>query len=251
MSLSHFSKYVSEAVVRAAGYHDAAYLDSVSEPGEPRERRLSIAISRETGTCGPIVARAVGAHLGWRVYDRELLELVARDLNVQAKLLENIDERHISWLQECVESFAAVPAVREGKFVQHLIKVLLSLAAQGQNVIVGRGGPFVLPFESTLRVRLMAPLEARIEVICRERKLPRAEAAQLVRFTDRARSEFVRLHFQRDPSDPRFYDLVLNTAQFSIEQCVKLIADALEAKSRGDATHAATSETAPVLANVG
>jgi hypothetical protein len=53
------------------------------------------------------VARAVAERLGWNVYDHELLEVVARDLHVRVKLLENVDERHVPWLQECVESFAA------------------------------------------------------------------------------------------------------------------------------------------------
>jgi len=229
MSQFQFPERVSEAFIRAVGHHDATL------PAPARERRVhpfSIAISRETGTRGPAVARTTGEILGWQVYDQELLELVARDLNVRAKLLENIDERHITWLQECVEAFAAVPAVREGKYLQHLIKVLLSLATQGQNVIVGRGGPFVLPSATTLRVRLIAPLEDRIDVVCRERHIERPEAARYVNLTDRARSQFVRLHFQHDASDPRYYDLVLNTSQFSIDQCARLIVEALHMKSQ-------------------
>src|SRR5207248_10218227 len=125
-------------------------------------RPFSIAISREAGTHGPAVARALGARLGWKVYDHELLEMVARELHVGVKLLENVDERHVTWLQESIESFAAVPAVREGKYVRHLIETMLSLAAPGRCVIVARGAQFVLPPATTLRVRLVAPVEDRM-----------------------------------------------------------------------------------------
>jgi cytidylate kinase len=74
-------------------------------------------------------------------------------------VIENVDERHVSWLQECVESFAAVSAVREGKYARRLIETVLSLAMRGRCVFVGRGAPFVLPPATTLRVRLVAPLE--------------------------------------------------------------------------------------------
>ena len=244
MSHTPFSESVSEALIRAAGHHAAAQRGSGSiEPAHP----LSIAISRETGTRGPAVARAVGNRLGWQVYDQELLELVDNDLHVRAKLLEDLDERHISWLQECVEAFAAVPAVREGKYVHHLIKAMLSLSARGDCVIVGRGSPFVLPAATTLRVRLTAPLEDRIDVVSHERQIPRREAARLIALTDRTRAHFVRLYFQRDSSDPQHYDLVLNSAQFSIDQCARLIAEAIDANSLSQAVLAAGSHDLPML----
>jgi len=251
MSHNHSSERVSEAFIRAAGHHEAAHRQghviARSPASEGHSRPFSIAISREAGTRGPAVALAVSERLGWKVYDHELLELVARDLKVRVKLLEVVDERHITWLQECVEAFAAVPAVREGKYVRHLIEILLSLATRGRCVIVGRGSPFVLPPATTLRVRLVAPLEDRIAVVSRERKLSRNEAARFVEVTDRDRARFVKMHFQRDSSSTRHYDLVLNTAQFSIDQCADLIVDAMSAKAREHTAQGTRTCFEPIL----
>jgi cytidylate kinase len=236
MSLSQLPERVSEAFIRATGHHDAAA--ATDESSEVHARPFSIAVSREAGTRGPAVARAVAERLGWKVYDQQLLELVARDLHVRVKLLENMDERHVPWLQECVESFAAVPAVREGKYVRHLIETMLSLATQGKCIFVGRGSQFVLPPATTLRVRLVAPLEDRIAAVCHDQHLSRKEAALFIETTDRARAEFVRLHFLRDPTDPRYYDLFLNTAQFSISECTELIVEGLRMKSHARAVPA-------------
>jgi hypothetical protein len=229
MSFDHLSERLSEAVVRAAGHQDALHLHGELPGGSPRH--FSIAISREAGTRGPAVARAVGALLGWQVYDQELLQLVARDLDVRVKVLEAIDERHVPWLLECFEALAAVPKVNEGKYVPRLMDVLLSLAARGRCVIVGRGGPFVLPATTTLRVRLVAPLEERIAVFCREQNLMRSAATRLVEQTDRDRTEFVKRHFQRDPADPLNYDLTINMSELSIDQCARLIVESLRLKS--------------------
>jgi hypothetical protein len=169
--------------------------------------------------------------LGWQVYDQELLQLVAQDLNVRVKMLEAIDERHVPWLLECLEALAAVPKVTEARYVPRLIDVLLSLGARGRCVIVGRGAPFVLPATTTLRVRLIAPLDERIAVFCREQKLTRSAAARLVEQTDRVRMEFVKLHFHRDPADPLNYDLTMNMSELSLDQCARLIVEALRLKS--------------------
>ncbi|MGZ3333747.1 MAG: cytidylate kinase family protein, partial [Isosphaeraceae bacterium] len=40
-------------------------------------RFQNICISRETGAGGGTIARLVGQRLGWKVYDRELLEAIA------------------------------------------------------------------------------------------------------------------------------------------------------------------------------
>ncbi|MBI3863801.1 MAG: cytidylate kinase-like family protein [Planctomycetia bacterium] len=229
--MSLISDRVSEALVRAAGHHDAAIHRSASEIAARDSRPFAVAISRETGTRGPAVARAVAGRLGWQVYDHELLELVARELHVGVELLENVDEHHITWLQECVEAFAAVPAVREQKYVRRMIEVMLTLAARGRCVIVGRGSPFVLPPATTLRVRLSAPREDRITVIADELKLSRYDAARHVDRTDRERKQFVRLHFLHDPADPHHYDLSVNTSQFAVDDCASLIVDALYQKS--------------------
>lgn len=231
MNPGYHAAHLSEAVVRAAGHHDALHVHDGDKGPKATPREFSIAISRAAGTRSSAVARAVSELLGWQVYDQELLELVARDLNVRVKRLEDVDERHVTWLQECVEALAAVPAVTESRFVHHLVEVLMSLATGGRSVIVGRGGAFVLPASTTLRVRLVAPLEDRIGVLCHEQQLTRSAAARLVAKTDSARAEFVKLHFQCDPADPQYYDLVLNMASFPIDQCAHLIVDALRMKS--------------------
>jgi hypothetical protein len=74
-------------------------------------RAFTIALSRESGARGTSTAREVGARLGWTVYDHELLERMAQEMKLRTSLLESVDEKRVSWLQECVEAFASVPSV--------------------------------------------------------------------------------------------------------------------------------------------
>ena len=120
---------------------------------------LLIALSHETGIQSTAVGHAVGGLLGWSVYDQELLECIARDMGVQKRLLDSVDEKGIGWLEEALSSFMAVPFVSDGAYVQHLVKIILALGVHGECVIVGRGGAFILPEATTMRVRLIAPFE--------------------------------------------------------------------------------------------
>jgi len=117
--------------------------------------------------------------------------------------------------------------VSESAFVRNLIETVLALGAHGECIIVGRGAAQILPAETTLRARLVAPLSERIATKARALDISRAEASGRVEDTDRERTRFIMDHFQKDPADPRLYDLVLNSSRFSVVQCAELMMAAL------------------------
>jgi cytidylate kinase len=218
------SQRSSEALMRAMS-HWEGQRQAAGPGGAPAG--LTIAISREVGARGTSVGRAVGERLGWPVYDHELLELIAREQNLRVSLLESVDERRTSWIEECMEAFAEIPAVSGGAYARYLTETMLSLAAHGACVIVGRGAAQVLPAASTLRVRQVAPLEDRVAWMSREQGLPPDEAARRVAEVDRDRVGFIRTYFRKDPTDPAGYDLLLNSSRLSVAGCAELIVAAL------------------------
>jgi cytidylate kinase len=187
---------------------------------------FTITVERETGTSGTNVAQEVGRRLGWQVYDHELLERIAVEHGLRVSLLESLDERRQSWLVECMEGFSQRAHIGETGYVHHLTQTLLSLGAHGECVIVGRGAGLLLPPATTLRVRLMAPAADRVAVVMRQRGLSKHDAERWLETTDRERIAFLKDHFQKDPTDSRRYDLLLNTSRWSVMECADLILDA-------------------------
>src|SRR5262245_40791217 len=146
-----------QALVGAQSYpHEPSPDDLVRQVlGAPGRRRFTVALSRQAGAQGAAVARAVGARLGWPVFDRELLERVAEETGLRVQLLEGMDEKGGTFLQECFDAFLSAP-VTENVYLRHLVQTVAALAARGECVIVGRGVPVLLPAETTLRVRVVA-----------------------------------------------------------------------------------------------
>jgi cytidylate kinase len=209
---------------------EAMRKNTASRPnvGPPRHHALTIALSREAGTQETAVGQEVGKRLGWPVYDHELLERIARDMRLRQRLLESVDEKEVGWLQETFQILLAVPHASESAYVHCLIKTVLALGLHGECVIIGRGAAFILPAATTLRVRLIAPLEDRSAMITQRLGVPHKEATRQVEVLDRERNAFVQHHFFRDPADPRNYDLVLNCTRFGVVGSAKLIVDALD-----------------------
>jgi cytidylate kinase len=189
---------------------------------------FTIAVSRETGTYGAAIARVVANRLGWPVYDRELLQRIADDMGVRRTLLESVDERQEGWLSECLARLFAVPEVNEVAYFRQLLETLLSLASHGECVIVGRGATIALPRATTLRVRVVAPLEHRIKAVQFEHSISVKEATERVETTDRERNRFIASHFHIDPTDAANYDVVVNSERFSTEECADFVIAAFD-----------------------
>lgn len=226
MNHAFTSEHLTEALARANQHWQARH--EQRDPEEATPTAFTIAINRETGTFGAAIAREVAKRLGWPMYDRALLQRIADDMGVHGKLLESVDERREGWVSECVASLFAVPRVNEVVYFRRLVEALLSLAAHGECVIVGRGATNVLPMATTLRVRVVAPLEHRIQAVQREDSLSHKEAIARVKTTDEERNRFITSHFQVDPADPTNYDLVLNVARFTQEECADFVIAALD-----------------------
>jgi cytidylate kinase len=191
-------------------------------------RSFTVAISREAGADGHLVARALGDLLHWPVYDRELVERIAADMGFRPSLVERVDEKQASWLEGILETLSSAPKVGEVSYARHLVKTLLSLAAEGECVILGRGAAQLLPPTSTLRIRLVAALEDRVAVIQKRRHCSREQALSWIKETDRERQLFVRNVFGKDPSSLDSYDLIISTSRFSVGESAALIAEALQ-----------------------
>jgi cytidylate kinase len=195
---------------------------------------LTVALSRQPGTDGARVAAEVGAMLGWHVYDQELLERIAEDMGLRTALLESVDERRQGWLRESFQADLAAlvtggsgPRASQADYVRHMVKTIRALGAHGECVIVGRGAAFILPPETTLRVRLVGPEKQRAAVLGRNLGLGEREAAARLRTMDCERKAFLRKHLAKDPSDPALYDLVLNTERLPVRKMAEMIVEGL------------------------
>jgi cytidylate kinase len=196
-------------------------------PSETPKQGPTIAISRTSGVDAGAVAHEIGNRLQWAVYDRELLKRIAQDAGLRESLLESVDEKKVSWLEETFETVIGVPYVSEAAYVHQVIRTVLALAAGGECVIVGRGAAAMLPPRTTLRVRITAPLANRIEFLRHKHTITSKDAARLLMKKDREHRAFIQAHFHKDPRDPDLYDVILNFARLGVSGCADVAARAL------------------------
>jgi cytidylate kinase len=224
------SERLVDALARSQRHREGEHKAEALARGQlsgPQPLAFTIALTRETGSRVSLVADKLSERLGWPVYDQELLRRVAEDMGLRTSLLESVDEKRFNWVVGLLDPFAVTNRLTEGDYVHHLSRVVLALAANGECILVGRGAAHFLPPAWTLRVRLVAPLEDRIQTIRELHGVTREAAAKRVADTDAERNQFVREHFSKDTTNAANYDLVLNTSRLAPAECADLIAQAL------------------------
>lgn len=191
---------------------------------------LTVAISREAGSRGASIAKRAGAKLGWQVYSQELLEYMAQEGTFRQQVLDQLPEGASDWVEERLQRLLKEQVLSAHPSIQELARMVLSLGVQGESILLGRGAGSILTPASTLRVRLVAPLEDRIAYMSQWLRLTQEEATDQVRKRDQKRAEFLSTHFHYKPADMYQYDMILNTSLLGEERCAEIIVEAARLK---------------------
>jgi cytidylate kinase len=193
---------------------------------------LTVAISREAGARGGSIGRRVGRALNWQIYDQELMEYIAQEGNYCQEVMERLPAAVAQWVNERLETLLREQTVSQHPSIINVARVILALGAQGEVVLIGRGAGCLLPPESTLHVRIVAPQEDRIRYMGQWLRLTMQEAAERVRLRDSRRAEFLTTHFHRQSGDLYQYDLLLNSSLLGEDLCAVLITHAAREKQQ-------------------
>jgi hypothetical protein len=182
-----------------------------------------ITIARQIGAGGGEIARRIASVLDRPLCDREILEAIAGEGRIRSQILALLDERDRSALRIWIEGILRGRLADKEDYLRALVHAVGSVAAHGPAVFVGRGVNFIFGPERGLHLRVVAPVERRVETLRASRGLAEAEARALLERTDADRAAFVRRHYHREIDDPLGYDLVLNTGFTPLASCVEAV----------------------------
>ena len=136
-----------------------------------------ITISRQYGAGGKTVGLLVAEKLGYKVFDEEIMQEVARKANVSRNWVESVDkeaggklQRFLSGIisRNLVERILATDGgyIDEEIYIDLLYKVISRIADVGNAIIIGKGGQYILEgYESTYHVLLIADKLDRVKFI--------------------------------------------------------------------------------------
>ena len=177
----------------------------------------AITISSEPGSGGRIIARGLAKRFNFDLFDRNIVKSIAERAHISDAVIETMEKKRLSGVKDFISSLVNDRYLWPGVYLEHLMKVVAVIASHGNSIIVGRGANFLIPQEDRFSIRVIAPLETRVNNVAKEFGVTREEAKLRVLNRENTRAAFIRQSFNADVADPLNYDLVLNTHKLGID----------------------------------
>lgn len=197
-----------------------------------------ITISREVGCNGIKLANALAAQLNkqrmqseWRVLSKEIFYESAKELNIAPEAVRQTLKKNDRFIfEQILKAFNDKNYKSEAKIIKTVKDVVRALAIDGFNIIVGRASHIIAgDIKAAMHIRLVAPIDYRINTIIQNNNLSKAEAIKFIEKVEQERIMYRKALKEESLCEEQF-DLIINRASFNDEQAVKLIEMAIDQK---------------------
>jgi cytidylate kinase len=113
--------------------------------------------------------------------------------------------------------------------IHQTTETILKLASVGNVILIGRGGNIITArLPNIFHVRLVAPLEDRIEYSRKFYEMTKTEARKFCLREDLGRERYLKRYFHADINDASLYHLVINLGLVDYDNAAKFIGDAMQ-----------------------
>lgn len=194
---------------------------------------IIINVGRQLGSGGHDIGRMLAMDFNAKYYDREILNLAARESGFSAEYFEQNDERH-GFLKSLFH--ARAPHISDNNFYQSnfsqeaLFKfqsdAIRKEARQGACVFVGRCADYVLrDFPNTVNVFITASMDFRIESVVNKLGVLPGEARKMIENGERHRADYYHYYTGKKWGAAASYDLCIDSSVLGLQATEKFIAD--------------------------
>ncbi|MCX6224314.1 MAG: cytidylate kinase-like family protein [Bacteroidia bacterium] len=199
---------------------------------ENKEPGPVITISREYGCPSKILAGILVEKLRlldqetqahpylWKWIGRELLEESAKVLKVDPRHINHVfDYQERSIIDDILAATKKDGSYKSDQAIKKSVgKVIRSLGERGHVVIVGRAGVVLnRDIKKSLHIRLMAPLEWRINSIMKTQNLNKDKALDLITTKDANRKRFLE-YYLGQKFQLQIFDIVYNCGYLTLDE---------------------------------
>jgi cytidylate kinase len=196
-----------------------------------------ITISRQFGAGGKTLGRRLADTLGYYYADEDIIDRAAVEITMSfdgKKILETEPsdkvKKFISKLNPFGTSLMELPLsdkeryIDGFKYVELLNLIISKIAKDGNAVIVGRGGQYILhDFDDTYHLLLIANREDRIKFVENQYRGSTEKTIKILKRMAKRRANLYNYFGKKDYDNPTLYDLILNMSLFSMDKAEGLI----------------------------
>ncbi|MBQ3885686.1 MAG: cytidylate kinase-like family protein [Ruminococcus sp.] len=198
-------------------------------------KKKIITIERQYGSGGSVIGKLTAEKLGVNCYNRQILEMTAKECGISPEYLETAEENvPTSFLYSLLLSANPARSMEDSLPLSDKVflmesRIINEIAEKEESfVLVGRCGSYVLEDKGCFSVYIYADPEYRIQRAIKDYEIPERKAESIMKKADKRRETFYNVNTGKLWQDKDGYALCLNSAELGDELCAEIIVRAYQ-----------------------
>ena len=196
-------------------------------------KHIIINVGRQVGAGGQEIGRMLAKDFEAQYYDRELLNLAAKESGFSEKFFKQNDEKkgflrglfNVQAPHIIGDSLYGSNFSQEGLF-QFQSDAIRKAASEGSCVFLGRCADYILrDFDNVVNVFITASMDFRVDVVSKVKQLDAEHARKLIEHVESRRAQYYNYYTGKRWGAAESYDLCIDASILGLEETEKLIAD--------------------------
>ncbi len=201
-------------------------------------KHMIINVGRQVGAGGQEIGRMLAEDFDAKFYDRELLNLAAKESGFSEKFFKQNDEKkgflrgllnvqtpHLSGGNLYGSNFS------QERLFQFQSDAIRKAAQEGSCVFLGRCADYVLrDFDNVVNVFITASMDFRIQLVSKVKELDDEHARKLIEHVESRRAQYYNYYTGKKWGAAESYDLCIDASILGLEETEKLIAEFIRKK---------------------
>ena len=196
-------------------------------------KHIIINVGRQVGAGGQEIGRMLAQDFEAKFYDRELLNLAAKESGFSEKFFKQNDER--KGFFRSLFNVQAPHLMGSGMYgsdfsQESLFKfqsdAIRNAAEEGSCVFLGRCADYILrDFENVVNVFITASMDFRAKIVSQVKGIDDEQARKLIEHVEARRAQYYNYYTGKKWGAAESYDLCVDASLLGLEETEKLIAD--------------------------
>ena len=194
-------------------------------------KHIIINVGRQLGSGGHDIGRMLALDFLAKYYDRELLNLAAKESGLSEKIFEENDEKKgffrglLNMGSPHVNGNVYKPGLSHESLFQFQSDAIRKAAREGSCVFVGRCADYILrDFGNTVNIFITASMRYRIDQIMNKQHIDEDAARKFIEQSEGKRAAYYNYYTGKKWGSADSYDLCIDSSVLGLMETEKLIA---------------------------
>ena len=193
---------------------------------------IIINVGRQLGSGGHDIGRMLALDFQAKYYDRELLNLAAKESGLSEKIFEQNDEKKgffrglLNFGTPHLGGGDDKPGLSQESLFQFQSDAIIKAANEGSCVFVGRCADYVLrDFPNTVNIFITASMKYRIAQIMNKKHMDKEEARKFIESKESKRAAYYNYYTGKKWGAAESYDFCIDSSILGLVETEKIIAE--------------------------